>query len=120
MIITRQYGISDPALNMGIPDALLDRGQKVITVSHLHAHDLDISTDHPDMYWPFGQHMLSGAKLVRRDPRLFAVYLTNHGCGPDTMVSRLFAEEMGDKPCCGSRWTSTSRRWALSRASRRS
>ena len=98
VIITRQYGISDPALNMGIPDALLDRGQKVITVSHLHAHDLDISTDHPDMYWPFGQHMLSGAKLVRRDPRLFAVYLTNHGCGPDTMVSHLFAEEMGDKP----------------------
>ena len=98
VIITRQYGISDPALNMGIPDALLDRGQKVITVSHLHAHDLDISADHPDMYWPFGQHMLSGAKLVRRDPRLFAVYLTNHGCGPDTMVSHLFAEEMGDKP----------------------
>ena len=98
VIITRQYGISDPALNMGIPDALLDRGQKVITVSHLHAHDLDISVDHPDMYWPFGQHMLSGAKLVRRDPRLFAVYLTNHGCGPDTMVSHLFAEEMGDKP----------------------
>lgn len=98
VIITRQYGISDPALNMGIPDVLLDRGQKVITVSHLHAHDLDISTDHPDMYWPFGQHMLSGAKLVRRDPRLFAVYLTNHGCGPDTMVSHLFAEEMGDKP----------------------
>ena len=98
VIITRQYGISDPALNMGIPDALLDRGQKVITVSHLHAHDLDISIDHPDMYWPFGQHMLSGAKLVRRDPRLFAVYLTNHGCGPDTMVSHLFAEEMGDKP----------------------
>ena len=50
------------------------------------------------MYWPFGQHLLSGAKLVRRDPRLFAVYLTNHGCGPDTMVSHLFAEEMGDKP----------------------
>lgn len=98
VIITRQYNTADPALNMGIANALIDRGQKVITVSHLHAHDLDISQDYPHMYWPFGQHLLSGAKLVRRDPRLFAVYLTNHGCGPDTMVSHLFAEEMGDKP----------------------
>lgn len=98
VIITRNYGIVDPALNMGIPDLLLDRGQKVITVSHLHAHDLGISADYPGVVWPFGQHILSGAKLVRRDPRLFAVYLTNHGCGPDTMISHLFAEEMAGKP----------------------
>lgn len=98
VIITRNYGIVDPALNMGIPDLLLDRGQKVITVSHLHAHDLGISADYPGVVWPFGQHILSGAKLVRRDPRLFAVYLTNHGCGPDTMISHLFAEEMESKP----------------------
>lgn len=98
VIITRNYGIVDPALNMGIPDLLLDRGQKVITVSHLHAHDLGISADYPGVVWPFGQHILSGAKLVRRDPRLFAVYLTNHGCGPDTMISHLFAEEMTGKP----------------------
>ena len=98
VLITRNYGIVDPALNMGIPDMLLDRGWKVITVSHLHAHDLGISADYPGVVWPFGQHILSGAKLVRRDPRLFAVYLTNHGCGPDTMISHLFAEEMGSKP----------------------
>lgn len=98
VMITRNYGIADPALNMGIPDALLDRGQKVITLSHLPAHDLDVSRDHPGLYWPFGQHVLSGAKLVRRDPRLYAVYLTNHGCGPDGMLSHLFREEMADKP----------------------
>lgn len=98
VLITRNYGIVDPALNMGIPDMLLDRGWKVITVSHLHAHDLGISADYPGVVWPFGQHILSGAKLVRRDPRLFAVYLTNHGCGPDTMISHLFAEEMESKP----------------------
>ncbi len=45
-----------------------------------------------------GQHILAGMKLIRRDPRLFAVYLTNHGCGPDAMLSHLVAEEMGDKP----------------------
>lgn len=98
VLITRNYGIADPALNMGIPDALLDRGQKVITLSHLQAHDVDISEDYPGVCWPFGQHIIAGARIVRNDPRLYAVYLTNHACGPDTMLSHLFAEEMGDKP----------------------
>ncbi len=98
VMVTRNYGISDAVLNSGIPDILIDHGEKVITISNLHAHGLDISQDYPNMYWPFGQHILSSAKIIRRDPRLFAVYLTNHGCGPDTMLSHLVAEEMGDKP----------------------
>ncbi len=99
VIVTRNYGIADGALNMGIPQILLDHGQKVITLSHLHGgHDMDVSVDHPGICWPFGQHIVTGAKIIRRDPRLFAVYLTNHGCGPDTMMDKLFAEEMGDKP----------------------
>lgn len=98
VLITRNYGVSDPILNMGIPQLLLSRGHKVITLSHLPAHDLDISKDYPNLYWPFGQHILSGAKMVRHHPNLYAVYLTNHGCGPDTMISPLFRQEMGDKP----------------------
>ena len=98
VIITRNYGIADPVLNMGIPQLLQERGYKVLTLSHLPAHDLDLSADHPDLCWPFGQHILSGAKIIKNHPNLYAVYLTNHGCGPDTMLSHLFREEMGDKP----------------------
>lgn len=43
-------------------------------------------------------YILSGAKLIAHHPNLYAVYLTNHGCGPDTMLSHLFKQEMGDKP----------------------
>lgn len=98
VLITRNYGLSDPVLNMGIPRLLLERGHKVITLSHLPAHDLDLSADHPNLYWPFGQHILSGAKLAAHHPNLYAVYLTNHGCGPDTMLANLFRKEMGEKP----------------------
>ena len=35
VLITRNYGVSDPILNMGIPELLLERGYKVITLSHL-------------------------------------------------------------------------------------
>ena len=98
VLITRNYGLSDPVLNMGIPRLLLERGHKVITLSHLPAHDLDIAQDHPNLYWPFGQHIVSGAKLVAHHPNLYAVYLTNHGCGPDTMLQTLFRQEMASKP----------------------
>ncbi len=98
VLVTRNYGISDPILNMGIPERLLERGYKVITLSHLPAHDLDISKEYPNLYWPFGQHIISGAKLIASHPNLYAVYLTNHSCGPDTMLSHLFNQEMKDKP----------------------
>ena len=98
VLITRNYGVSDSILNMGIPDLLLERGIKVITLSHLPGHALDISEEYPNLYWPFGQHILSGAKLIAHHPNLYAVYLTNHGCGPDSMLSHLFKKEMGDKP----------------------
>ncbi len=98
VLITRNYGISDPVLNMGIPEILLSRGYKVMTLGHLPGMDLDISADYPHMYWPFGDHVLSGIKLIANHPNLYAVYLTNHGCGPDTLLSHLVREEMGDKP----------------------
>ena len=45
VLITRNYGVSDPILNMGIPELLLERGYKVITLSHLPGHALDISDE---------------------------------------------------------------------------
>jgi len=98
VIVTRNYGIEDPMLNMGMPQELLKRGYKVITLSHLPAHSMDISEEYENLYWPFGQHIISGAKLIRNHPNLYAVYLTNHGCGPDTMLAHLFRKEMKDKP----------------------
>lgn len=98
VLITRNYGISDPVLNMGLPEILLSRGYKVMTLGHLPGMSLDVSGDYPNMYWPFGDHLMSGAKLIASHPNLYAVYLTNHGCGPDTLINHMFREEMGDKP----------------------
>lgn len=98
VIVTRPYGIFDEALNMQIPQALAERGERVITMENLTGQDDGMAEIYPNLYWPFGQHIVGTARLIRRDPRLFAVYLTAHGCGPDTMIAHLFASEMGDKP----------------------
>lgn len=98
VLITRNYGVNDPVLNMGIPELLLERGYKVITLSHLPGHGIDIAADYPNMDWAFGEHILSGAKLIAHHPNLYAVYLANHGCGLDSLMSHRFRQEMGEKP----------------------
>lgn len=98
VLVTRNYGISDPVLNMGIPGELLKRGCKVLNLAHLQGHSMYLSGEYPNLYWPFSQHILTGAKIIKNHPNLYAVYLTNHGCGPDTMISHMFREIMGDKP----------------------
>lgn len=98
VIITRAYGIEDPILNMNIPTELLSRGYKVITLSHLEAYDLNIDEEYENLYWAFGQHIISGAKIVASHPNLYPVFLSNHGCAPDSMIAHMFKEEMTDKP----------------------
>ncbi|MCR4940446.1 MAG: acyl-CoA dehydratase activase [Treponemataceae bacterium] len=98
VLITRTYGLIDSVLNMGLPQLLLERGCKIITLGNLEGHDVNISEYYKNLYWPFSQHILSGAQIIKNTPNLYALYLTNHGCGPDAMVNHLFAEIMGDKP----------------------
>lgn len=96
VIISKIYGVADRVLNMGIPRKLMDMGYKVLGFYDL--PEVDISQEHPNMYWPFGQHILEPAQLIRQHPNLYAVLLTHHGCGPDSVLSHYFREMMGGKP----------------------
>jgi predicted CoA-substrate-specific enzyme activase len=96
VIISKLYGVADPILNMGIPSKLMDMGYKVISFYDL--PEVDMSKEHPNMFWPFGQHILEPAKFVKQQPNLYAILLTHHGCGPDSVVSHYFREEMNGKP----------------------
>ncbi|WP_378955180.1 acyl-CoA dehydratase activase [Pelosinus sp. sgz500959] len=98
VIMTRSYNVADPILNMKIPQKLRAMGYKVLTLANIPAFDYDVSEDYPNMYWPFGQHILAGAKIVRNMPNLYPIYITNHGCGPDTVLSHYFNAEMKGKP----------------------
>ncbi|OEH86288.1 hypothetical protein BHU72_13765 [Desulfuribacillus stibiiarsenatis] len=98
VLMTRPYGVIDPVLNMKIPQKLHQMGHKVIPMDVLPVHGYDMNVDYPNMYWPFGQHILAAAKIIKDTPNLYAIYLTNHGCGPDTMISHFMQQEMGDKP----------------------
>ncbi len=96
VLISKIYGVADPVLNMGIPGILMDQGYKVLSFFEL--PEGDVSREHPNMYWPFGQHILETAKMVRNYPNMHAVFLTHHCCGPDSVFIHYFSEIMGDKP----------------------
>lgn len=98
VLMTRPYGVMDPVLNMQIPRKLHQMGCRVIPMDVLPVHHYDINDDYPNMYWPFGQHVLAAAQIIRNTPNLYAVYLTNHGCGPDTIISHFVQQEMQGKP----------------------
>lgn len=96
VIISKIYGIVDPVLNMGIPGKLQERGYTVLPFFDM--PEMNISSEHPNMYWPFGQHILEPVKLIKKHPNLYAILLTHHSCGPDSVLQHYFAEMMGDKP----------------------
>jgi predicted CoA-substrate-specific enzyme activase len=96
VIISKIYGVADPVLNMGIPDKLMEMGYK--TISFFDLPEGNIFKEHPNMYWPFAQHILDPAYLIKEHPNLYAILLTHHGCGPDSVTSHFFSEIMGPKP----------------------
>lgn len=98
VLIGRPYNACDRGMNLDLPGKLLAQGALPIPMDFLPLGEVDLSVDFPDMYWRYGQRILAAAKLVRRDPRLEAVYITNFGCGPDSFISHFFAEVMRGKP----------------------
>jgi len=51
-----------------------------------------------EMYWRYGQRILAAAKIIKEDPRLYAVYISNFGCGPDSFISHFFRDLSKGKP----------------------
>lgn len=92
VLLTRSYGISDPVLNAGIPDELVKRGCRVITMK-----ELPLDPPEGEFCWSFAQQIVAAARYIAQHPHLHAVYLTTHCCGPDGMLSHLVAAEMGSK-----------------------
>lgn len=97
VIISRPYNGCDPGLNLDIPKTLLERNAIPIPMDFLPIDKID-NLEWDNMFWKYGQKILAAAKIIRKNPNLHALYITNFSCGPDSFISTFFKKSMGDKP----------------------
>ncbi len=98
VVIGRSYNSCDPGSNLEIPQKLRDMGVLAIPMDFLPLESVRIRGDWFNMYWRYGQKILAAAEIVADDPRLYPLYITNFGCGPDSFIMRFFQERLGEKP----------------------
>lgn len=98
IIVSRPYNGCDNGVNLGLPKKLKDLGALAMPMDFLPLDEVNLSKEWENMYWRYGQKIMSAAEIIRKDKRLFAIYITNFGCGPDSFISHFFREAMRGKP----------------------
>ena len=100
IIIGRPYNTCDPGVTLNLPEKLRELGMLAIPLDFLplKAYAKEVTSVHPNMYWKSGQKILAAARMIATDQRLFGLYLTNFGCGPDSYLLKFFTKETEGKP----------------------
>ena len=98
VLISRPYNGCDLGLNLEVPKIFREMGFLIIPMDFLPLHDTQIAENWPNMYWRYGQRILSAARFIRDRANCYAVYLTNFSCGPDSFIAQFFQHTMKGKP----------------------
>lgn len=97
VIVSRPYNGCDEGINLSLPKKLRDLGALPIPLDFLPLDEQPIDKDWPFMTWRYGQKFIAAADIIRDDPRLNALFITNFGCGPDSFLMKFFRKRMGGK-----------------------
>lgn len=106
VILSRPYNGCAAEAHMGIPHKFASRGIRVLPLDFLDPAPEDTARssapasgeDPGQMYWGMGQRLLRTATIIRDHPQLFATYVSNFSCGPDSFLMGYVREQMGRKP----------------------
>ncbi len=98
VLVSRPYNGCDSGMNLNLPRKMRDLGVLAIPLDYLSLEELPLQKEWQAMYWKYGQKILGAAHIIKNDKRLFGIYLTSFGCGPDSFISHFFKEKMGNKP----------------------
>ena len=99
LLVGKAHNIHDPGTNMQLGRIFRRMGVQVIPGDLLDVFNSpEVGAAWRNMTLAMGQRSLAAADIVRREPRLSAVYLANFGCVNDSVYPKFFEREMGDKP----------------------
>jgi len=101
VLVSRPYNGCDPGVSLDIPGKLRKLGVLTIPMDFLEltGSPLPRFQNRDGMYWKYGQRIIKACKKIHDDPRLYAIYLSNFSCGPDSFIATFFKDLMGNKPC---------------------
>jgi predicted nucleotide-binding protein (sugar kinase/HSP70/actin superfamily) len=98
VLVGRPYNACDPGACQDLPFKVRKLGVLPIPMDLLPLETVDVSARYGNMFWRSGQDILAAATIIRNEPRLHAIYLTNFNCGPDSFIISFFRRIMGSKP----------------------
>ncbi len=97
VLVGRPYNTCDDGVSMALPLKLRKLGVLPLPIDCLPVEQTDVSSRFDNLYWRCGQDILAAAQIIRSNPRLQAIYVTNFGCGPDSFLLSFFRRAMDDK-----------------------
>jgi predicted CoA-substrate-specific enzyme activase len=98
VLVGRPYNAFDPGMNLNLHRKLKQLGVLAMPMDFLPLDKAEDLEEIKPMYWRFGQKILGASQLIRKDPRLYGIFITNFGCGPDSFIEHFFREQMSGKP----------------------
>jgi predicted CoA-substrate-specific enzyme activase len=98
VVIGRPYNTLDTALSLDLPQFIASCGVDVVPMDGLPFDPSLLGGEFQNMFWHYGQRILSALMQVARSENLYAVYLTNFSCGPDSFILSYAESIMGAKP----------------------
>ncbi|MFC2164536.1 acyl-CoA dehydratase activase [Acidobacteriota bacterium] len=98
VVIGRPYNTLDNELNQNIPRFIAECGFDTIPMNCLPWKPDLLQGEFKNCFWSYGQRIISALIQVAQTEGLYAVYLSNFGCGPDSFLLTYAETIMGKKP----------------------
>ncbi len=97
VLFGRPYNSFAKEANKGITIKFASRNVRIIPYDMLPFDHEELDRE-SNMYWAMGNMLMRCARFVADHPQLFATYITNFSCGPDSFVITYFRDIMAEKP----------------------
>jgi predicted CoA-substrate-specific enzyme activase len=98
VLLSRAYNAQDAGANLGIAQELRKLGVVPIPLDFLALDSIDVREISDRPYWSCERKMLAAAKIIAAHPQLFGLFLSNFGCGPNSIIQNVVEDIMGGKP----------------------
>lgn len=98
VLLGRPYNTADRHLNLHVARRLHQLGLEPVPLDFLPLDEEVLPEYWRRVRWGQGRTLLKAARILRRNPHLVGVIVTNFGCGPDAFVDQYLEHILHDTP----------------------